>query len=467
MSRTILRGADVVTMAPGRPDSERVDILVDGGEIAAVGVGLDADAAELVDLGGRIVIPGLVNAHLHTWQTAMRLTGADWTLPEYLAHAHGEAARHYQPEDMRIGTLAGALSQINSGVTTIGDWCHNCGTPDHADAAIEGLQQAGIRAVFMHGTPHAFLDRAHDVSEIDRLLSGPIGATDLLSAGMAIKGPQLSKPAVAIADLRAAAERGLLASMHQSAGAPGPGWEAVRSAGLWSPLTNIVHGTGLTDTWVKTLTDAGVTFTSTPENELGQGHCTRLTEQLLRLGSAPSLGTDTEAVVSGEILVSARLTLARARGEVHRAEYDQSGLGLPRVPITVRQALSWATVEGARALGLADQIGCIRPGMKADLVVVDARMLNLWSFHDTVAAALHAGAGNIESVMIGGKWRKRDHSVLHTEPAGQVQAELEDSGSRIVARIRDSGRFARLRRNVVGRAVQRQLRQQTRLHTEP
>lgn len=137
MSRILLRGAQVITMTPDRPDAEQVDILVDGETIAAVGETIEAPDAEVVDFSGRLIIPGLVNAHLHTWQTALRSAGADWTLMEYLTHLHGECVGHYTPADMRISNLAGALNQLNCGTTTLGDWCHNALSPEHADAAVE------------------------------------------------------------------------------------------------------------------------------------------------------------------------------------------------------------------------------------------------------------------------------------------------------------------------------------------
>ncbi|MCV7228044.1 amidohydrolase family protein [Mycolicibacterium komossense] len=417
-------------MAPDRPDSEVLDVLVEGDRITQIGRRLDPAGADIVDLAGRVVIPGLVNAHLHTWQTAMRFVGTDWSLPEYLANAHGAVAHRYSPDDMYVGTLAGALNQIDGGVTTIGDWCHNCVTPEHADAGVDALTRAGVRAVFLHGTPHSVRERPHDTGEVDRLLRGPIGASDLLSMGMAVEGPQLSKPEVAIADLRAAAERGILASMHQSAGPPNPGWRAVGVAGLWGPGVNIVHGVGLTGAWVQRLADAGVSLTSTPENELGQGHCTSLTRQLLRIGTAPSLGTDTEIATPGEVLVAARITLALQRGHTHDLKHQRTGLGTESLEIRAKQALSWVTIEGARALGLADRIGRIQPGLQADLVVIDTRRLNLWPLHDPVAAALHAHPGNVESVMIGGIWRKRDHLLLETS-IDDIKGSVQQSGGAI------------------------------------
>jgi cytosine/adenosine deaminase-related metal-dependent hydrolase len=461
VTRILLRGAQVVSLAPNRPDSERVDILIEDDRISAMSEYLDPTGADVVDLTYRIVIPGLVNAHLHTWQTALRFAGGDWSLLEYLAHTHGHVARRYSHHDMHIGTLAGALNQINCGTTTLGDWCHNCLTPDHTDAAIDALTTAGIRAVFLHGTPHGGPTKPHDVREIDRLLDGPIANSALLTAGMAIKGPQLSAPDVVIADLRAALERGVIASMHQSAGTPGHCWNAVGAAGLWGPHANIVHGTGLTDEWVKKLADAGVTFTTTPENELGQGHCTAITEQLLRAGAAPSLGTDTETAVSGEVLTAARITLACQRGLTHEQEFYRTGLSAPTAALTSKHALSWATVHGARALGLADKVGHLAPGMQADVVVIDARALNLWPAHDPIAAALQASIANIEAVMIAGHWRKRHHTLVDTD-IDEVKDRLQESGERFAHKIRATGPLARTRRRVVRTVVRRHLRRQTR-----
>ena len=461
MTRVLLSGAQVVSLAPNRPDTECTDVLIENGRIAAMGGHLDPTGAEVIDLTDRIVIPGLVNAHLHTWQTALRFAGADWSLLEYLAHTHGHVARIYSQGDMHIGTLAGALNQINCGTTTVGDWCHNCLTPGHADAAIDALTTAGIRAVFLHGAGHGGPAKPHDLREIDRLYDGPIANSALLTLGMAIKGPQLSAPDAVIADLRAAIERGLVASMHQSAGPPGPGWNDVSAAGLWGPHANIVHGTGLTDEWVKRLTDAGVSFTSTPENELGQGHCTAITQQLLRLGAAPSLGTDTETAGSGEVLTAARITLARHRGLAHEQELHRTGLGAPTIALTSKQALSWATVHGARALGLADRVGHLAPGMQADLVVIDGRALNLWPAHDPIGAALQASIANIEAVMIAGHWRKRHHTLVDTD-IDEVKDRLQQSGEQFAHKIRATGPVARTRRRVVRMVVRRHLSRQAR-----
>ena len=79
--------------------------------------------AEVVDASGCIVIPGLVNAHMHTWQTALRGVAGNWTILEYFRHVHAGLATQFRPEDIRIATLCGALNQLNCGTTTLVDWC--------------------------------------------------------------------------------------------------------------------------------------------------------------------------------------------------------------------------------------------------------------------------------------------------------------------------------------------------------
>jgi len=461
MNRILLRGSTVITMAQDRPDFERIDILVENGRITRMEPMLEIPDVEVFDFTGRILIPGLVNAHLHSWQAALRSVGADWTLLEYLAQAHAGLAQHYTPEDMRIAARACALNQINCGTTTLGDWCHNVQTKEHADSTIQGLIESGIRGVFLHGMPHKFRQSEHPMQEVDRLLRGPIAAHDLLTLGIAIPGPQYSKKEIALADFRGARERDIIVSMHQSGGKPGEAWEAVRNANLIGTKTNIVHGNEIPDDWLKIFVDAGASFTSTPENELGQGHGFPITGRLLSYGSAPSLGTDVDTVLSGEILTAARIALAQQRGLDHEQQRQTTGLFSPKPTISSKQALSWATTEGARALGLSDRIGRLEVGMQADIVVIDAEAINLWPAHDPIATALQASIANIEAVMIAGQWRKRDYKLLDAS-LNLVKEQLYESGQRLVGVMQSQTMMARLRNKVINHVVHRTLIKQSR-----
>ena len=96
-----------------------------------------------------------------------------------------------------------------------------------------------------------------------------------------------------------------------------------------------------------------------------------------------------------------------------------------------REALSWVTVEGARMLGMQDRIGSLAPGKQADLVVIRADELNMQPVHDPVSAVVfQATLANIDSVMVAGRWRKREGRLLEAGvPA--LLARLAQSGRKI------------------------------------
>ncbi len=179
--------ADYDDGAPASANLPRGSILVRDGRIVDIGAHVAAPtSAEVLDLSGMIVMPGLVNAHLHTWQTALRGTAGDWSLAEYSRRMHAGVAAAFTPDDIYIGNLMGALGQIDAGVTTLFDWSHNNPTPDHSDRAIDALLESGIRAVFGHGTPKPVLDDRdrpasallHPEDEVRRFRLGRLSSDD-------------------------------------------------------------------------------------------------------------------------------------------------------------------------------------------------------------------------------------------------------------------------------------------------
>src|SRR5215469_4883926 len=186
MHRLLIKSGAIVTMDRDVPDLARGDLLIEDDWIAAVAAEIPADDAEVIDARRAIVMPGLIDAHLHTWQTCLRGIAADWTIPEYLHTMHAAVAPAFRPEDIYISTLMGALSQLDGGVTTLVDWCHNNPTPAHTDAAIDALVESGIRAVFLHGSPKPdpkpgqphFSEILHPRAAIERLARGRLAARD-------------------------------------------------------------------------------------------------------------------------------------------------------------------------------------------------------------------------------------------------------------------------------------------------
>jgi cytosine/adenosine deaminase-related metal-dependent hydrolase len=444
MSRCLIRGAAIITM-DAQGDLPSGDLLVVDDRIAAIDLSIRADDAELVDAQGCIVIPGLVNAHMHTWQTALRGLAADWTLPEYFRRMHAGLAAVFRPDDLRIATLAGALNQLNCGTTTLADWCHNNPTPAHNDAALAALEESGIRAAFFHGTPKPdpqpgqlpFWEVPHPRAELERLLAAFQGNA-LLSIHAAVLGPHYSTLAVALHDFRMARELGVIASLHQGGGpARTPeGWDRLEDEGLLGEQVNIVHGHALGDTQLERFCSLGMSFTATPEVEMSMGHGHPITGRLRRHGRAPSLGIDLESVYSGDMLTQARVALAMQRSLDNLAYREAHGAMTPSTTVTAREALGWVTVEGARMLGQSHRSGSLAPGKQADLVLIRASDLNMQPVHDPVSAVVtQASLANVDSVMVAGRWKKRGGRLVGADLPRRLE-ELRASGQRIANALR-------------------------------
>jgi cytosine/adenosine deaminase-related metal-dependent hydrolase len=439
MTRTLIQNAHIITM-DAQGDLARGDILVSGDSITRIAPNIQADAAQVVDASGCIIIPGLINAHMHTWQTALRGLASNWTLLEYFKNMHAGLATVFEPQDLYIATLVGALNQLNCGTTTLVDWCHNNKTPAHNDAAIDGLLETGIRAAFMHGTPkpdpkpgeQPFWEVPHPRSEVERLLKKHQGNA-LLSIHAAVLGPHYSTLEVALHDFKMAKELGLIASMHQGGGpARTPeGWEKLEAAGLLGSHINIVHGHALSDDQLKRFCELGMSFSAAAESEMSQGHGLPITGRLLALGKAPSLGVDLESAVSGDMLTQARVALGIQRSLDNVAHRAAHGTIPPTSTITTRQALEWVTVEGARMLGQLDRIGSLKAGKQADLVMIRASDLNMQPVHDAVSSVvMQTSLANIDSVMVAGRWKKRGGKLLDVDLIPKLAA-LNASGRKI------------------------------------
>ncbi|MBR0827601.1 amidohydrolase family protein [Bradyrhizobium manausense] len=457
MRRTLIRFATVLSMDDRIGDLRDGDVLVEGGKIADVRPNIDlgsgAAETEIVDGRGRIVIPGLINAHMHTWQTGLRGFAANWTLLEYFRRMHAGLATVFRPEDIHIATLVGALNQINCGTTTLVDWCHNNPTPAHTDAGVRGLIESGIRAAFFHGSPKPepkpgephFSEVPHPRREVERLLKGPLADRNgLVTLGLAILGPHYSTLDVAMHDFRLARELGLIASMHQGGGpakTPG-GWEKLIEAGLVGPNVNIVHGNDLSDDLLQRLVDLGVSFSVTPENEMIQGHGFPITGRLLKRGVRPTIGVDLESILPGDVFSAVRVALSMQRALDNTESRKVQGTIPETTTIPVREALHWVTTDGARMLGRESEIGSLTPGKLADLVVISADDLNLFPVHDPAATVvMQTSLANIEAVMIGGVWKKRNGRLL-IDGLDRKKELLVQSGRRLVQDIEKQGRAA-------------------------
>ncbi|RZI74697.1 MAG: hypothetical protein EOP80_10125, partial [Variovorax sp.] len=137
MTRILIKNATILSMDAAVGDFDDADILIEDDKIVAVGPNLEAGDAEVVNGRGRIVMPGFVNAHIHTWEYQLRGIGADWVgFRDYVANMHGNLATRYGVRDVYLGNLLGSLNQLRNGTTTIVDWCHILRDAEMTDTAV-------------------------------------------------------------------------------------------------------------------------------------------------------------------------------------------------------------------------------------------------------------------------------------------------------------------------------------------
>jgi cytosine/adenosine deaminase-related metal-dependent hydrolase len=434
-------------MDPAIGDFARADVLVVDDRIVEVRPGIEADVDEVIDAQDRIVLPGLVNAHLHTWQTGLRSIGSGWTGPDYHRLMHGNLGTRFLPDDNYIGTLLGALEQLNGGVTTLFDWCHDITDLDYAHRSVDALEETGIRAVFGHGSakPNAgegevpFTHKPHPRERLVALREGRFASDDrLVTLAAAILGPQFSTPEVTEHDFRMARELDLLSSSHAArrpADRVSPeGYFIPARLGLLDAKHNVVHGNYLSDEELKLIVDSGASVTVTSNIELHVHPADPVTGRLRALGALPSVGIDGVPLANGDLFNEIRLTMLYQRSVEHRAAYRDGGPPLKHLPVPPRDALEWATIGGARALCMEDSIGSLTPGKKADVILIDTQALNMFPVHDPVSSTVHqANAFNVDTVLVGGRVRKRGGKLLYDDATlARRRNDLLKSVNRII-----------------------------------
>ena len=439
MRKILIQGGTVISMEPSRVAGLIENILIENDQISDVGGINPTDDMEVIDATDCIVLPGLIDSHVHTWQTGLRGIAGDWTVPQYMRAMHRGLATFFQPEDIYIANLIGALSKLDAGITTLVDWCHNNPTPDHTDSAIDGLFESGARALFLHGSPKPdpkpgqkhYSEVPMPRGEIERLRKGRLATDDaLVTLGLAVLGPQYSVYEVCEQDYRLAQEYQLIASAHTAGGpmlAPGS-FEKLIELGLIDNRSNIVHANNFEDNLVKALVDVGASFTVTADVEMQMGFGDPLTGRLRNLGSPMTIGADVEPAVSGDMFGAMRLTMSVQRNIDNLAALSRGEVLPETATITCAEALQWVTINGARMIGMEQSLGTIAPGKKADIILLRGGDLNLFPVNNAINAVVrHATPGNVDTVMVAGNIVKRDGKLLYGNLAEKKNALLESS----------------------------------------
>jgi 5-methylthioadenosine/S-adenosylhomocysteine deaminase len=346
------------------------------------------------------------------------------------------------------GNYVGALEALDAGVTSILDYSHCNNTPAHADAGIAGLRDAGIRAVYAYGyypapvTEPAFVSHDQRIADARRVQAEHFSSADgLLTMGVAITETGLLPWEDTAAEVRSAGELGVLLTAHTACvwGSQSTmGIRELQAHGLLDAAQVHVHCNALSEDELLLLADAGAKVSSTPETELQMGMGHPVIGRALALGMKPTLGCDIVSLNAGDMFAQMRIGL-----QFERSMQNDTVIASGEMPATlrlgVRDALRWATMNGAEALGLGTRIGSLSPGKQADLILVGGEALNMTPRPEPVGSVVvQANASNVDTVLVAGRIVKRAGVLVGVDPAS-VRRLADASRERIFSAVAAKG----------------------------
>jgi 5-methylthioadenosine/S-adenosylhomocysteine deaminase len=429
--RTLFKGGTIVAMDRQVPNLPIGDVLVDGGRIAAVGPCLPADGADVIDAAGCIVMPGLIDAHHHMWLGVMRRLMPDVDdLFAYIDVVAETLGAHYRPRDMFLSTRLTAVASLDAGITTVIDACHSSRSPEHTDAALDALDDSGIRALHMVG---AAMDKkassAHLPGDLKRLADNWNTGDGVVRVGLF---GQLNLDWWKVArslDMRILSEFiGDLAKLGPEFAAPG----------VLGPHNIFNHCTRVPEETWKLFAAAGVNVTVNPRSDslFGFDDESFAYQRAIDHDLTPAIGIDLDTAFGSDLFGEMHALFGQQRSAMRYRRF-RGEENVP-APISAEAVLKAATVNGARAAGLESEIGTLTPGKQADIIMVRTDDVAVFPVTNAIGTVVQAvERSDVDTVMVAGEVRKRagklvgvDVARLHAEVNASRDHLLEASGYR-------------------------------------
>ncbi|AMB43322.1 amidohydrolase family protein [Methylobacterium sp. AMS5] len=408
----VLSGGFVVSMDPSVGDLERGDVHVRDGAIVRVAAAIAAPGVARRDMSGCVVMPGFVDTHWHMWNSLAR------GLPQSRLGPFGKTmaplARAWTPEASALGVRLAAAEAIHAGITTVHNWAHNVKGPDFAEAEREALAASGLRGRFAYGYPQALgEDAAMDLSDLERMRDRHFAreSAGLLSLGICARGPDRSAASVWRREWEAARSLGLPITAHVAsdrAAAARGNIVVMHRDGLLGPDVQLVHATHASRDDLRLVAESGSPISISPWTELEVGYGRPAIADMADAGVEMGLSVD-NMVLAGhaDMFGVMRITADLARG----LREDQGAL-------TDRRVLEWATIGGARGLGIAQTTGSLTPGKRADVIAVRRDAINTAPAGTVDFMLTHAAQpANVDFVMVDG--------VVHKENGRHTRVDVE------------------------------------------
>ncbi|HVA94675.1 MAG TPA: amidohydrolase family protein [Candidatus Dormibacteraeota bacterium] len=405
----VLRNGYVLTMDPSLGDIPGGDVHVRNGEIIAVGKNLKTPGAKVIDARRRIVLPGLIDTHWHMWTSYLRCMAGDKPEDGYfpVTTAYGQAMR---PEDMYRATRLAAAEAIYSGTTTVNDECHNVRSHDYAVADLRALREVGVRARWSYGAYRGMpLEQPRDLEDLKKMRAdwpkysnGGLIALGFIWGGIgSIAAPvSAEKFEAARMEIETARRLGIPVSLHLSAGEnTPPGWvEALFRGNFLGKDLLLIHVLSASPAEMKMVAAAGTSISVSPGSEMRIGYGLAKACDFFDAGVNVCVSADSVPLTGNAHLFGVLKLLRNAENAKAFSEFK----------LSARRALEFATINGARALGIDHLVGSLTPGKRADLIAVRTDVITMGVVTDAARMLVEAAEpANVDTVVVDGRILKR------------------------------------------------------------
>lgn len=401
----IVRDAYVMTMDPDLGDIAAGQVHVRNGEIVAVGENVEVSGVNVLNGRGMIVLPGMVDTHWHMWNTLLRSFGGEQAASGYFPRvaAYGMAMT---PDDMYVSTRLAAAEALHSGITTVHDYCHNVQSREHAEGGIRALRQSGLRGRWSYGWAQGYPDtELIDLPTLQGIHSdwATLSGEGLLSMGLGWRGMFRPSgplpPEIYRREFDAARDLQIPISVHVGSAESATGQVATLGRqDLLGPDVQLVHALSATPAELKMVADAGSVVSISPKTEMRIGYGLPKLENFLNAGITTGISVD-NMVLGGNANYFDILNTARnlEKGRTHN-----------EFAISARRMLELGTIEGARSLGIDGVTGSLKPGKRADMIMISTRSVDLAVFTDPAQMVVEAAQPeNVDTVVVDGRILKR------------------------------------------------------------
>ena len=395
----------------------RHDIFIEGSDIVGIDEtpeGFSAD--EVIDGSRRLTIPGLINAHTHTYMSMMRNVADDLSFTDWLFGTIEPIEDRMEPEDAYWASLLGQIEMIKSGTTCFNDQQMHIGQTTRA------VVESGMRSIICRGLVGG--ERDLDERRIREALRerDAFAGCDRLTFRLGPHAPYSCGPGYLRGVAEIAKREGMGIHIHIAEGQVESDnmlrdhgctpVEYVRDAGIFEMPTIAAHCIRVSESDRAILAENGVSVVTTPASNMKLGNGFAPVPEMVAAGINVCLGTDGAASNNAQNMFREMGLLAL----IHKGTH-----GTPQC-ISADEVLDMATRNGAKALGL--NTGSIEVGRKADLALLDLGAPSLTPLNTPVAALAYSANGSeVTDVIIDGRTVMRDRE-LTTIDEERVRCEI-------------------------------------------